>query len=451
MRAKALILTAFMALAAPVADAKPELTGIEIAPEATAFTLDNGLEVVVIPDHRAPIVTHMIWYRVGAADEPPGKSGIAHYLEHLMFKGTEANPDGAFSDYVASVGGRENAFTSSDYTGYFQQVAKEHLGDMMRLEADRMTGLALTPEVSAPELDVVLEERRMRVDNDPSSQLGESLDAALFVQHPYGNPVIGWEHEVSALTHEDALDFYRANYRPGNAVLVVAGDVTPAEVRALAEATYGTVPDPLGASERRRPQAPDILGKRTVELADERVNQPSVRRAWLVPSYTTAEPGIAEALDVLAQVLGGGSTGRLYAELVRGDGPAAAAGAWYQSSGLDDTRFMTWGVPKDGHTLAELEEGFERVIGDIAGNGVSQEELERAKTALVSSAVFAQDSQSSLARIFGVALTTGGTVEDVQSWPSRIAEVTARDVQAAAATFLDRNRSVTGRLLKPAS
>jgi len=206
-------------------------SGIEIS----HFVLANGLEVVVIPDHRAPVVTHMLWYKVGSADETPGKSGLAHFLEHLMFKGTAKNPAGRFSQVVATVGGQENAFTSSDYTGFFQRVPREQLPTMMGFEADRMTGLVLTDDVVRPELNVVLEEQNMRVANNPGTRLGEQMEAALYLNHPYGRPVIGWRHEIEQLTREDALDFYRRFYTPNNAILVVAGDATPDWVRTLAQ------------------------------------------------------------------------------------------------------------------------------------------------------------------------------------------------------------------------
>lgn len=448
----ALGMTALMTVpfTADRATAQPiEFGEITLAPDAQSFTLENGLDVVVIPDHRAPIVTHMIWYRVGSADEPPGKSGIAHYLEHLMFKGTEENPGDAFSATVSRVGGQENAFTSNDYTAYFQQVSVDNLPKMMAFEADRMRGLRLTEEVSAPERKVVEEERRSRVDTQPSSLLGEALDAALFVNHPYGDPVIGWADEIAGLTHQDALDFYRTHYRPSNAVLVVAGDVTVDEVRAMAEATYGTIPEEGRAPERMRPKVQRLPADRIVELADPRVMQPTLQIAWVAPSYATAERGNAEALDLLSEILGGTNTARLYTALVREKGLATAAGAYYQSTALDDTRFVVYAIPRDGVSLAELEAEIRKIIGNIAENGITEEELARARTSLLASAVFAQDSQSSLARIFGSALTTGSTVEDVQEWPSRIAKVATDDVQAAALEFLANAPSVTARLLMP--
>lgn len=416
----------------------------------STFTLDNGLEVVVVPDHRAPVVTHMIWYKVGAADEPPGKSGISHFVEHLMFKGTETRPEGEFSRVVAEVGGQENAFASADYTGYFQRVAREHLGLMMEFEADRMSNLTLTdPQVEA-ELQVIIEERASRVDNEPSSQLSEAVSATLYQSHPYRLPVIGWLHEIETLNREDALDFYNRFYTPNNAVLIVAGDATAEEVRELAERTYGQVPRRAEPGERLRPREPEPVAARDVTLTSPRVDQESVRRVWLAPSYNTAAAGEAEALSLLSGVLGGGATGRLYRNLVLGEQIAVSTGAWYQGSALDDTQVTVFGVPAPGVELVDLAAGFNRVIAEIAANGPTDEELERARNSLIASTVFAQDSQASLARIYGVALTTGSTVEDVNSWIDRIREVTAEDVAAAARRYLTTERSVTGYLRRAA-
>src|SRR3984893_5818230 len=304
----------------------------QAAPTVTDFKLGNGLEVVVIPDHRAPVVTHMIWYKVGAADETPGKSGLAHFLEHLMFKGTEKNPGGTFSQDVAEIGGQENAFTTSDYTGFFQRVPREHLKEMMALEADRITGLVLTDEVVKPELNVVLEEQNMRVANNPVGRLGEQMDAALYLNHPYGRPAIGWRHEIEKLSRDDALEFYRRFYTPNNAVVIVAGDVTAEEVKADAEATYGKVARRAENNPRRHPMEPVQEAPRTVTLADSKVEQPSVTRNYLVPSETTAKPGESEALDVLAHVLGTGADCRLYRTLVVDKGMALAAWRYYSGT-----------------------------------------------------------------------------------------------------------------------
>ena len=291
------------------------------------FTLGNGLQVVVVPDHRAPVVTHMIWYKVGAADEVPGKSGLAHFLEHLMFKGTARNPGNRFSQAVAAIGGQENAFTTSDYTGFYQRIPRECLKEMMAFEADRITGLVLNDDVVRPELNVVLEEQNMRIANNPNSRLAEQMDAALYLNHPYGRPTIGWRPEIERLDRDDALAFYRRFYSPNNAIVVIAGDVTADEVKAAAEDTYGKVTVRADIAPRHRPQEPPQEAPRTVTLADPRVEQPSVSRNYLVPSETTAKPGESEALDVLAHVLGSGADSRLYRTLVVDKGVALNAGA----------------------------------------------------------------------------------------------------------------------------
>jgi len=415
-----------------------------VAADVSHFTLSNGLEVVVVPDHRAPVVTHMIWYKVGAADETPGKSGLAHFLEHLMFKGTEKNPGDAFSRDVAANGGQENAFTSSDYTAFFQRVPRDRLKEMMALEADRITGLILTDEVVRPELSVVLEEQNMRVANNPSARLSEQMDAALYLNHPYGRPVIGWRQEIEKLGRDDALAFYRRFYTPNNAVVVVAGDVTADEVKADAEATYGKVADRAEANLRQRPQEPLQEASRTVTLADLRVEQPSVSRDYLVPSETTAKTGESEALDVLAHVLGSGENCRLYRSLVLDKGIALSAGAYYSGTALDYGKLGVYGSPKPGVSLRDVETGIDAVLADVIDQGVTADELERAKTRLIADAVYAEDNQATLARWYGSALATGQTVDEVRGWPDRIRAVTADDVQQAARTWLDRRRSVTG-------
>jgi zinc protease len=418
--------------------------------QVTEFTLANGLEVVVIPDRRTPVVTHMIWYRIGSADETAGKSGLAHFLEHLMFKGTEKNPAGRFSKVVATIGGQENAFTSQDYTAYYQRVTREHLEEVMSFEADRMTGLRLTDEVVLPEREVVLEERRTRTDNSPAAQLAEALTAALYVNHPYGRPIIGWMHEIRQLNRESALDFYKRFYTPNNAVLVLAGDLTPEDARRLAEKTYGKVPRVAEVAPRLRPVEPEPRAHRRLMLADVRVQQPSMSRYYLVPSYRTAKDGEGEALEILAQILGGGQTSRLYRALVVEKGIAANAGAWYQGTALDATRFGVFASPRPGVSLEALEDALDEVIGVVASEGVSAEEIDRVKTRIVASTIFAQDNQTSLARIYGAALTTGLTATAVKEWPNRVRAVTPEAVQAAARNWLDLRRAVTGHLVRPA-
>ena len=418
------------------------------APPAT-FTLPNGLQVVVIEDHRTPVVTQMVWYKVGSADETPGKSGLAHFLEHLMFKGTAKHPVGEFSQTVLKIGGNENAFTSTDYTGYFQRVPRDQLPKMMEFEADRMTGLILKDENVLPERDVVLEEYNMRVANNPEARLNEQIMAALYLNHPYGRPVIGWHHEIERLDREDALAFYRRFYAPNNAVLVIAGDVDAKEIRPLVEETFGKVASQPSIPVRRiRPQEPEPVAPRTVTLADPHVEQPTVKRYYLTPSAATAAPGESAALDVLAQLLGNGSNSYLYRALVVDRPLAVAAGAAYQGTSLDPTQFSISVAPRPGVEFSTVEQVVDSVIADITQNPVRAEDLERVKTQLIAEAIYAQDNQAVMARWYGGGLTTGLSVEDIRSWPDRIRAVTADQVRAAAQKWLDKKRSVTGYLIK---
>jgi zinc protease len=423
-------------------------TTVTSAPPAT-FTLPNGLQVLVIQDHRTPVVTQMVWYRVGSADETPGKSGLAHFLEHLMFKGTSKHPVGEFSQTVLKVGGNENAFTSVDYTGYFQRVPREQLGKMMEFEADRMTGLILKDENVLPERDVVLEEYNMRVANSPEARLNEQMMAALYLNHPYGRPVIGWHQEIEKLGREDALAFYRRFYAPNNAILVIAGDVDVNEIRPLAEATFGKVAaQPAIPAQRIRPQEPEPVAPRTVTLADPHVEQPAVKRDYLVPSAATAAAGESPALDVLAQLMGNGSNSYLYRALVVDKPLAVNAGTTYQGTSLDATQFSISAAPRQGVDFATVEQVIDGVIDDLAKNPVRAEDLERVKTQLIAEAIYAQDNQATLARWYGGGLTTGMSIDDIRSWPDRIRAVTAEQVRAAAAKWLDKKRSVTGYLIK---
>src|SRR5260221_14455656 len=386
-----------------------------------SFTLGNGLQVVVIPDHRPPVVTQMIWYKVGSADETPGKSGLAHFLEHLMLKGTSKHPVGEFSQTVLRIGGNENAFTSTDYTGYYQRVPREQLAKMMEFEADRMTGLILKDENVLPERDVVLEEFNMRVANNPEARLTEQMMAALYLNHPYGRPVIGWRQEIENLDREDALAFYKRFYAPNNATLVIAADVDAKDVRPLAERTFGEVaPQPPIPAKSLRPPKPAPAAPRPVTLSDPRVEQTSVRRYYLVPSAATAAAGESPALDVLAQLMGGGSNSYLYRALVIDRPLAVSAGAGYQGTSLDPTQFMISASPKPGVEFSQIEQVIDGVISEVGQNPVRSEDLERVKTQLIAEAIYAQDNQATLARWYGGALTTGLSIDDIRGWRDRI-------------------------------
>jgi zinc protease len=363
-----------------------------------------------------------------------------------MFKGTDKHPAGEFSQIVSALGGQENAFTSFDYTAYFQRVAKEHLRTMMEFEADRMTGLVLDDAVVAPERDVVLEERRMRVETDPAAQLSEAMATALFVHHPYGIPIIGWMHEIESLDREHALAYYRRFYTPENAILVVAGDVSEDEVRALAETTYGQVAPRGETPIRRRPREPEPRAARHVCVADPKVEQPTLQRLYLTPSCRTGSGRDALALELLAEVLGGGPTSYLYRRLVLESRVAVNAGSWYMGSAMDETRFSIYAVPAGGTTLEGLEEAVNIAVARIADDALDPDAIERAKIRLVAETIYASDSQSSLARIYGSALAIGETIEEVRRWPAEIEAVERDELAAAAARFLTPGRSVTGFL-----
>jgi zinc protease len=410
------------------------------------FTLDNGMQVVVVTNTRAPVVVHMVWYKVGSADDPAGRSGIAHFLEHLMFMGTPSVPKGEFSKIVARNGGNQNAFTSRDYTGYFQKVAKDRLELVMGLEADRMVNLVLDDAVVDSERKVILEERSSRTDNDPGSLLSEQLAAARYLAHPYRIPVIGWAHEIAELDTEEILAFYRLYYAPDNAVLVVAGDITAEQLRPMAIRTYGAVLA-AGIAQRERPQEPPHRAARRVELKDPRVRQAEWSRTHLAPSYNAGAVEHAYALQVLAELLGGGSTSRLYRALVIERKVAVSAGAWYGASSLDMSQFGLYASPAPGVDLAAVEAAVDDQIATLLADGVTEDEVARITARMVRGAIYGRESLGTAARVFGAALTTGTSIEDVEAWPDRIVAVTAAQVIAAARAILIPETSVTGLLL----
>ena len=412
------------------------------------YKLDNGMQVVVIPNTRAPVVTHMVFYRVGAADETPGVSGIAHFLEHLMFKSTKKIPSGEFSKIVSRLGGQDNAFTGHDATAYFQRIAKEHLKTVMEMEADRMVNLQLSESDVVTERNVIIEERRSRIENSPSAILSEQMDATLYYSHPYGIPIIGWQHEMEQLSREDALKFYKHFYAPNNAILVVAGDVTGEQVLALAKETYGKLPaNPGIAAKRTRPQDPPHRSARRVDISDPRAGKASLHRDYIAPSTLTAKAGEAEALTLLAKILADGPTSRLYKKLVVKDKVASSADGGYWSTAIDSGKIAIYAVAADGVELETVEAGLDAVIEELRKNGITQEELDRAKAGEIAQFVYDSDSQSTLARRYGYELAVGSTIADIQAWPKKVEAITTADVKKAAEKFLDIRRSVTGTLV----
>lgn len=423
------------------------VAGPVLAETVTDFTLPNGLQVVVIEDHRAPVVVHMVWYRVGAADEPPGHSGIAHFLEHLMFKGTDEVPSGKFSEIVQAQGGSDNAFTSWDYTAYFQRVAADRLDLVMKLEADRMRDLRLTQEDVATERAVILEERTTRTDSDPGALFEEQAQAAQYLNHPYGIPIIGWRHEIEQLDRDDALTFYRRFYAPNNAVLVVAGDVTPDEVKRLAERHYGPLAPTEGLPPRLRPSEPPQLAERRLSMADPRVAQPYVARSYLAPERNSGAQDKAAALTNLAYLLGGsGTTSVLARKLTFDTQTAVYASAFYSGDTLDVGTFGLIVAPAPGVSLPQAEAAMDEAIAQFLKDGVDPAALDRMKTQIRAEQIYARDNTGALANLYGEALAIGLTIADVQAWPDVLQAVTAEDVMAAAQEVLDRRTAVTGYL-----
>ncbi|UXU75830.1 MULTISPECIES: M16 family metallopeptidase [unclassified Paracoccus (in: a-proteobacteria)] len=434
-----------LAAAALALAATPALA--EMPPGISHFTLPNGLETVVIEDHRAPVVVQMLWYRIGSADEQPGKSGIAHYLEHLMFKGTDKLAAGELSKTVTANGGMDNAFTSYDYTTYFQRIAADRLPLIMQMEADRMANLRIGEDDWQAERQVVLEERSQRTDSDPGAQFAEERSAVQFYNHPYGRPVIGWRQEMEALTREDAIAWYDAHYAPNDAVLIVAGDVTAQQVQDLAQQYYGPIPPKPGATRKPRPQEPVQYSPRRIQRSDPRVAQPVMTRTVIAPERNPGDQRTAAALSVLAELLAGSAqTSVLARELVL-TGKALYVDAAYDGLSVDPTTFGLSLVPAPGVDNAEAEAALDAALNRFLKDGPDPAELDRVKTRIRAARIYAQDSAHGRAYDYGQGLATGLTVQDVNDWPEILAAVTAEDIRAAARLVLDNPATVTGWLL----
>ena len=413
--------------------------------DADSFTLANGLQVVVVPFHRAPAVTQMLWYKAGAYDDPPGKSGIAHFVEHLMFRGTKETPPGEFSRLVSENGGRENASTSPDYTVYFQTVAADRLELVMKLEAERMHDLLITDEQVTPERQVIIEERRSRIDNVPASLLDEQSNAALFLNSHYRLPAIGWQSEMRGLGADDARRFYATWYAPNNAVLVIAGDVGLERVRSLAETYYGSIPPRPVPAHEALAEPPKVAATR-LEMTSGHVASPQWSRTYLAPSYVENDGKHADALTVLAEILGGGESARLYRSLVIDKKLAVSAGAGYQPYRGAGT-FSVFTEPKDGVSVADVETAVVAELRKLLSEGITAAEVDRVKQRLQASALYSRDSLSGVARIIGSSLVTGRSLDDVQAWPERIGAVTPEEVTAVAREVLKDDAGVTAVLL----
>jgi zinc protease len=409
------------------------------------FVLQNGLPVVVVPDHRAPVATLALVYKVGAVDDPPGISGLAHFFEHMMFRGTKAAPGGAFSQTIARGGGDDNAFTTHDYTVFHEQIAKDKLRLAAHLEADRMANLDLSESAVMAERDVVGEERRLRVDNDPQALVQEQAAAALYLTHPYGRPVIGWPDEIRRIGRAEAENFYRRHYAPNNAILIVAGDVTVEEVRQIAESEFGVLParDLVARVDYAQPRR---MGESRIVVNRKDAKVPMLLRLYRVASYAEGAPGEAEALEVLARLLGGDSTSLLYRRLVVERRLATDVSVDYDGYARDSGQFSITAAPRPGVSLETLERAIDEVIANTAHRGLAPADLARAKAQLIAGVAFRRDSQFEMAMAYARALAVGLTVSDVQQWPARIQAVKAKALQDAAAEGLNRDEAVTAYL-----
>jgi zinc protease len=414
----------------------------------TTFKLANGLDVVVVEDHLAPVVTQMVWYRCGAADEEPGHSGIAHFLEHLMFKGTPTVPAGEFSKIVARNGGEDNAFTFYDYTAYFQTIAADRLELIMKLEADRMQNLSLTDDQVYPERDVIVEERRQRIESSPQARLGEAMRYVLMANSPYGRPAIGWKQEMEKLTTADAVAWYKKWYTPSNATLIVVGDVKPDQVKALAEKYYGPIPA-RPVPPRIRPQVAPLDGAESrLTLKDENIHQPAFSRLYVAPNYSQATKKTALALEVFDEIFGTGTTSRLYKALAVKLKVATGVSSSYDDTAIDPIAYSITAIPAPGKDVHEVEQAVDGVIQDLLKNGVTDAEVADAKTRLQAQAILARDSLSGPAHSIGEAVATGQSIEDVENWPDDIAAVTTAQVNEAMRGVLGNGvTGVTGWLL----
>lgn len=411
------------------------------------YMLDNGMQILVKENHRAPVIVSQIWYRIGSSYEHIGITGVSHVLEHMMFKGTDKHPTGEFSRIIAENGGRENAFTGRDYTSYFQQLEKSRLPVAFELEADRMRNLQLPPEEFAKEVKVVMEERRMRTEDKPTSLTYEKFMATAFNVNPYHNPVIGWMDDLQNLTVEDLQHWYHTWYSPNNATLVVAGDVDPDEVYALAKQHFGSIAPSTLTSEKPRKE-PGQLGERRI-IVKRPAELPMLLMGYKTPVLRTAdEPWKAYALEVLANVLDGGDSARFSRELVRGEQLAAGAGAGYDLLARHDSLLTLQGTPARGHTVDELEAAFREQIDRLRNNLVSEEELQRIKAQVTAAKVYEMDSIFYQAMQIGMLETVGLDWHESERYVERVNAVTPEQIRIVAREFLSDDH-LTIAILEP--
>ncbi len=400
------------------------------------YLLKNGLRVIIKEDHRAPTVAHMVWYKAGSIDEVNGKTGVAHVLEHMMFKGTKNLKPGEFSKKVAEVGGRDNAFTSKDYTAYFQQIEKSHLSKMMALEADRMENLRISPEEFAKEIQVVMEERRLRTDDNSQALVYEQLMAAAYVSSPYRNPIVGWMDDLKSLTYQDALDWYQNWYAPNNAVLIVVGDVVPEEVLALAKKYYENIPSKKIQERKPQNEIQQIgLKKINVKVPAENAD---IHMAWKVPKLEPKDLEYIEpyALSVLSAILDGHSNSRLNRKLVRDQRIANSVSSSYDLNGRGPQLFSISATPTKNTGIDALEKNIRKILNEVKENGVTDVELNRVKSQLLSSQIYKRDSIFAQAMEIGMSEMEGFSWRDLDKIIANVQRVSSKDIQSIIQKYL---------------
>lgn len=410
--------------------------------------LENGMTVVVLPNHLAPVVTHMLWFKVGAADDPWGKSGIAHFLEHLIFKGTPKYPEGMYSRIIAQQGGQENAFTSYDYTAYYATIGTEHLEKIMMLEADRFQNWQVTEEQVARERDVVLKERQQVIENNPTRHFFEDVQAVMYPNSPYQRPIIGWAAEIADLQKKDAEDFVRRSYAPNNAILILSGDVTLKDIAPMVRRHYG----PIAARpvpKRNRPQAMSTPSTLFIEKQSELVDEVIWSRHRLVAPARPDTIARSDAQTVLAKILGDSRIGRLYRRLVIEEKLASNASVSFDPIQLDATRFAIVVTPLPDTDMDAMVAIIDDEIEKIRVSGVTKDEVAQATQALDIETIYARDSVQGPAQIVGAALTSGLDIKTVELWPTRIRSISKKDVDAAAAELFALDKPWVTAILRP--
>lgn len=419
-------------------------------PKVEQFTLSNGLEVVIIPNHRIPAVSQMLWFRIGSADDPPGKSGLAHFHEHVMFLGAGKRKAGEYADIIARHGGENNAFTGYDATSYYINIAKEKLPLAMELEAERLGRLTADDAAVARERQVIIEERRMRVENNPNALLAEQVNAALYRNHPYQIPVIGWMHEMEGLTRDDIIRFHKTWYRPNNAILILSGDITAREARPLVEKYYGHLKKaPLPSRNWKKEPPQNVV--RHLTLHHHNVKRPTWTRTYVAPNLSQEHKELGLSLFVLSEALGEGKACRLYERLVVERKLATNVSVDYNGFSVGPASFDIWVVPERDVDLGELEKAVDEELQKVFDEGFSDAELARAKTLLKAETIYARDSLTAMARIMGWILISGLDKEYFTRWPEMIEAVTSQQVTDAARQVLKPTASVTAQLLPDAS